>query len=1151
MKPVAWQKSVLGSLGLSLLLGVSPTQAQITPDATVGTEVRQNATTWKIEGGTRAGGNLFHSFAEFSLPTDNTAFFNNASNITNIISRVTGGSLSSIDGLLKANGTANLILINPSGIRFGANARLDIGGSFLGTTASSIEFTDGTEYSAIAPQAQPLLTVSVPLGLQFNNPGAISVEGSGHNLTLETFIFSPFTRGSIRGLQVKEGQTLALVGGDLRLEGGTLTAEGGRIELGSVSEGLVNISANPQGWSFSYENVPSFRDIELRSQALADASGIGRGSINLQGRRISIGEGSAVLIQTQGTQSGEILNVNASEAVELFGTTPNGAIASGLFTEAIAGGKSGDIAISTQKLVVREGAVVAADTFSPAPGGDITVEASESVEIIGFSAINPNRFSIITAQTFGAGDAGDLTVATKRLTALDGGNIASVTGGILGTGAGGDVKIDATESIELIGVTPVILTPSQITAGTGSAGDAGNVTINTQKLIARDGGRVDASTLASGNAGSVTINASELVEVSGTVSGSVNPSLIISSGNIVDPSLREVLGLPPFPSGASGDVTINTSQLRIIDGGQITARNDGTGDAGKVEVIADSIFLDNEGGITALTAEGNAGNITLQAQDSLQLEGESKISTEASSVGNSGAINIFTGSFSLNENSDIESAKPEEGVGNAGNINISANSVLVQNDSDLTTDNRGRGDAGDININATADVIFNNEGDANSRVRGGVGNAGNININANSLIVSNDSELESDNRDGVGNGGNINITARSVSVNNGSDLRASTESQGNSGNINITASDTVIFDNNGDAESPVREGGVGNGGNINIITRSLLVTNGGNIRTSTFGKGNAGNINITASDTVSFDGFGINSDGELTFSAALSEVDAEAIGNGGNVTIETDSLSITNGAELSVFAEGEGNAGNLEIVAGSISLDNQGSISARTISEQGGNINLQLEDSLQLRRNSQISAAAASIGDGGNITIDTDTVTLLEDSRIAANAIEGRGGNIQINIQGLFLCAECQITASSNLGVDGNVDIVDPNIASLEVVELPSQLANSQEVVAIACVADRNKNRSEFSIIGRGGLPLRPTDPLNSPQILSFELSSTSRKDNSSTTAIVEKQDSNKLPPPAQGWYINSQGIVVLSAEAPFSSHAYSSGATFPNCDNQ
>jgi filamentous hemagglutinin family protein len=180
---------VVGSVLIALLQ--ERVFAQITPDSTLpnNSSVTRESNTFNITGGTQAGSNLFHSFKEFSVPTGGAAIFNNALDIQNIISRVTGGSASNIDGLIRAYGIANLFVINPNGIIFGKDARLDIGGSFLASTASSLNFADSTQFSTTGSQTTPLLSISVPLGLQLgtNNSGTIKSAGNlavRQNLTL-------------------------------------------------------------------------------------------------------------------------------------------------------------------------------------------------------------------------------------------------------------------------------------------------------------------------------------------------------------------------------------------------------------------------------------------------------------------------------------------------------------------------------------------------------------------------------------------------------------------------------------------------------------------------------------------------------------------------------------------------------------------------------------------------------------------------------------------------------------------------------------------------------------------------------------------------------------------------------------------------------
>ena len=231
--------SCLGIFAISFLQ--TPAYAQVIEDGSLPTRITTtdnlSFTIDSINNKNRVGNNLFHSFKEFSIPTGGSAIFNNSTDVVNIINRVTGGNISKIDGLIKANGKANLFLINPTGIVFGKDARLDIGGSFFGSTAESIKFADDIEFSAIDMKTPPLLSINVPLGLQMgNNSAAIEVQGNGYTNA----------SNDNNSLQVKSGQTFALIGGDIYLKGGVIKVDSGKVELGSVKEGLVNINSSSE-----------------------------------------------------------------------------------------------------------------------------------------------------------------------------------------------------------------------------------------------------------------------------------------------------------------------------------------------------------------------------------------------------------------------------------------------------------------------------------------------------------------------------------------------------------------------------------------------------------------------------------------------------------------------------------------------------------------------------------------------------------------------------------------------------------------------------------------------------------------------------------------------------------------------------------------
>jgi filamentous hemagglutinin family protein len=672
----------VGALLVAIATCVDVAQAQVISDGTMPTRVGSpNGMDFTIEGGSRSGSNLFHSFSQFSIPTGATAVFNHPADVGNIFSRVTGGTASNIDGLIRANSGANLFLLNPSGIVFGPNARLDIGGSFLGSTASHIQFADGVEFNAVGPT--PLLTMTAPIGLQFGqNPAAIAVEGPGHRLR-GTQAFTPLDRSNNPiGLQVGVDRSLVLIGGAVNLSGGIIAAQGGgHLEIGSVREGRVSLNPSGLGWVGDYANVQQFNDINLAQQSLIDATGR-RGSILLQGKNISLTEGSVVFMQNFGLERSGDITVTATGLLQLVRNSLNGRLGSLIQLDNLGGGAAGDVNISAAGINLTEGGIINDRTFSPAPGGNINVNVIGAILIDGVAPANPVAASSISTSTYSSKDAGDVTIAADRLSILNGGSFSSLT---VGPGKAGTVRVTARDLVEVAGNNSLTLTPSTLVSTSFGAGNATNVLIDTSKLVVREGGIIGSSAYVTAAAGNVIINASESLVLQGRPVGSITASRIASTAEILDPATQATYGLPPIPQGNAGSLRINTPSLRITDGAYVTVKNDGPGRAGDLEINSRSIFLNNQGAITASTASGNGGDIRLNVQDSLLIRDGSNISATAAGKGAGGNLSINAPIVLGLENSDITASAFQ---GQGGKITLTTQGIFGLKYRDrLTPDN--------------------------------------------------------------------------------------------------------------------------------------------------------------------------------------------------------------------------------------------------------------------------------------------------------------------------------------------------------------------------------------------------------------------------------------------------------------------------------
>jgi filamentous hemagglutinin family protein len=635
-----WGVGIFGNIAIAPLLSDCVLAQNISLDGTLRERKTLSGPNYIIRqtDGQTVGNNLFHSFGKFGLERGEAATFQSSNNIANIFSRVTGNSPSKIDGLIATMGTrANLFLMNPNGIIFGKNASLDIKGSFVATTANAIQFGDRGFFSATNPQPPTLLTVK-PSAFFFNqiSPAAI-------------------TNRAKEGLEVTKGNSIVLVGGDIDFDGGKLKAPQGRIELGGLSEpGRVTLIQQGDNLSLTFPLQVARSDISFAKKASIDVSGEGGGAIQIQGRHIRLADESKITAETRGDN-----------------------------------GKG--IVIGAQTLTIQGGAQISSATRGRGKGGDIDIDASESVELIGTSGDidrDRNRPSKIATDSQSdknngggnnrnnnrdrpcrcpegnrqeaIGDPGKLTIRTRDLSIRDGARISSSVSGqkLENQSVNNDpiISIIATDSVTIIGTSPRERRSSSISVQTSRGNkDAGNIAIATKHLILQDGAEISAATFGAGNGGNIEIDADTVEVVGVSATGKRINRIFAGTGDPEEVSRDN-------DSGDNANIE----------------KNEITGDGGNIKILSKRLAIADEGQITASTQSGNGGNIDLTANNLLILRRESDIRTDAGVAGaggDGGNIDIFARFIiaTPSENSDI-TANAFQGKG--GNINITTDGIF-------------------------------------------------------------------------------------------------------------------------------------------------------------------------------------------------------------------------------------------------------------------------------------------------------------------------------------------------------------------------------------------------------------------------------------------------------------------------------------------
>ena len=934
----------LSPISIAMLVFAPVTKAIVTLDGTLGSAGSLTGPNYAIpaEVGQTRGANLFHSFGQFSLTSRESATFNGPRDIQNIIGRVTGGEISNIDGLVRSSITsANLYLINPSGVMFGPNARLDVSGSFYASTADYLRLADGGRFDARNLGVNTLsLAPPAAFGFLGGTPAPISMAGQ---------------------LSVATGQTLGLIGGDIMIEGdkSLLDAASGRIDLIAVrSAGELRLSSTrPDVSAFN-----TLGDIVIGRGALVSTVGDPGGTIYIRGGRLTMesavlnsssvgaadhaGVGVDIAVRGEfllsvsedadaGDGSIESSSFDAGRAGDiriqaggfrLTGDPAERSYASeGLFvqvaSQALGSGRGGDVVLNVKELEVGSNASIITESLGAGDAGDITVNAN-SVRVDGSAGYG----SYISTSAHDVGNAGSLTVSAGDVLLRGGENALAglIVEAIPEVGA---ARSPNAGTLALTADRLRILGSAEISTASYVGGSGGNihVTANDILIAGQDAGGGSAAGIFSSvvgrdgsqDAGNITVTAANLImSRGGEIGTQIDTTFGARTGNIViaaqNMELSSGARVTSLSTGlAASDIAISATRLLLVGGGG--------------ENTADKLRGANAGIIAQAGARGGqSASIHINSRDLQVLDG-ARIDTSTFGIPVGGSIRISADRV-LVAGRDAESrhrssiSATSGSSGRGGDIDIAAREVVVRDHGEISVASFARGDAGNLRI--VADTISLTANASLSAASTIFGNAGNIELIARNALRMQDSSITTVAVNSTG--GNIDIQAGALIDLDNSSITSSLISslQGSgamAGDMRIAADNIFLTGNS--ALSATGSGG--DAGNIDVIARDALRMQNSTISTGAT-QSAGGNINIVARSLV-----------YLNNSAITSSVQGRA-GNGGNITIDPDFV-VLNHSRIAANAFG-GNGGSVAIVAGNFLASSDSSVTASSTLGLQGNV---------------------------------------------------------------------------------------------------------------------------------------------------------------------------------------------------------------------
>jgi filamentous hemagglutinin family protein len=1006
--------------------------AGVATDGTVGAASSLSGPDYQIphDLGTTSGQNLFHSFRNFSISQGESATFTGPDSIANVISRVTGGEVSSIDGLLRSQvGQADFFFINPAGVVFGSNAVVDVPAAFHVTTADELQFADGNVFSSLNPHASNL-SMADPVSFGYLSPQPASIVLNGTRLEFEPESMVTFAGGNV---EVSSMGELQAEGGDIRLVGvgdspnqmnitdaSTETPPLGNVVLDASSIVDVTGSTGPESIVLRGNHIHI-----INSEIAADHHGSedSSGKIFFQGEDIRITNGE-VHASVFSDGRGNDIHVEA-HALEIDATKATDTALGGrsrLTTRVKAGsaGKAGIVDVTIDTLSLVNGGHISSISEPSALGncGTIHIHVSDDVSIQGSNG--DGSYSGCFSTTFSAmgGEWGDLFIDAPNATVTisEGGTLQA---GTIGDGNSGSVIINIQDLN--------VFTEAEITTFTQGAGTGGDITIKANGSIALDNAEIDSSTYGPGQAGNIFFSGKELNLLNGSeiladTLGSGNAGRIwVEIGGAAIMNEKSYIEAATAGVGAGGKVEVKAGAISLLGGSAIFAGSLGDGPGGKVAIdVSETFLIDDYSFVSSGISDsgtGTAGDISIKAA-TLNIFNTGLITNSTWGDQNAGSIVVEVGELTINGGGTMTGimCDAQKGVGNGGDIEIAvSNRIELLNGGQITSNTRDKGHAGNLAIE-TAELLIHGGGNEQSQYTG----------------IFSESRLAS------GDGGDVQVlvTERGELLNGGQISASALRGEGDGGSVTVEAAELVI---NGEehilttgilSEST---GSSGNGGDVRVlITERLEILCNGQISSSTeLGAGNAGSVTVEAPEIV------IDGKDAGIFSRTSGSLSGDISGNSGEVRVTvTDCLDIGNGGQISASSNmNGGDAGSVIVDTTELTIHGQDSgilceASWRALGQVGG-IHI-MSESIWIAEEGAISIFAgqtlfqeiASKPPDARIQVDTGLLHLDQDARITAESTgDAPAAAIELNTGELIVENGSGITTSAKEADGGPITI--------------------------------------------------------------------------------------------------------------------------------